>query len=155
MHGGAPMKIKAHYWHLAVMAILMYVAMYWLMYAMVDQFDYVVSNINQFYMAGLMTAVMIPIELLVMRSMYKDRRANWAILAVSLFAAVGCWLGIRQQLNVGDDQLLRSMIPHHAGAILMCEQASLSDSSVQELCRQIIASQQSEIALMRDKLGEG
>jgi uncharacterized protein (DUF305 family) len=23
---------------------------------------------------------------------------------------------------VGDDQFLRSMIPHHSGAILMCEQ---------------------------------
>ncbi|HKX76475.1 MAG TPA: DUF305 domain-containing protein [Acidimicrobiia bacterium] len=146
--------MKAHYWHLAVMAVLMYVAMYWLMYAMVDQLDNVVSNVNQFYMAGLMTAVMIPIELSVMRSMYKDRKANWAILAVSLIAAVGFWLGIRQQLTIGDDQLLRSMIPHHGGAILMCEQASLSDSSVQELCGQIIASQQSEIALMRDMLGE-
>ena len=59
---------------------------------------------------------------------------------------------LRKQTAIGDDQFLRSMIPHHAGAILMCEEAPVSDPAVRELCRSIIASQQSEIAQMKAML---
>jgi len=41
------------------------------------------------------------------------------------------------------------MIPHHAGAILMCEKASIRDSEIKTLCQQIIAGQQSEIDQMK------
>ena len=43
---------------------------------------------------------------------------------------------------VADTQFLKSMIPHHAGAILMCEKAPIAD--IKELCQKIIASQRSE-----------
>lgn len=43
------------------------------------------------------------------------------------------------------------MIPHHAGAILMCEQAPIQDSEIKTLCRGIIASQQAEIHQMKDR----
>jgi uncharacterized protein (DUF305 family) len=46
------------------------------------------------------------------------------------------------------------MIPHHAGAILMCEQAALDDPEVKTLCREIIAGQQAEIVRMKAKLRE-
>lgn len=46
------------------------------------------------------------------------------------------------------------MIPHHAGAILMCGEASLSDPRIQQLCRGIIQSQQSEIDQMKRLLAE-
>jgi uncharacterized protein (DUF305 family) len=46
------------------------------------------------------------------------------------------------------------MIPHHAGAILMCEQAPISDPEIHELCGQIVSSQQAEIDLMKAKLAE-
>jgi uncharacterized protein (DUF305 family) len=59
---------------------------------------------------------------------------------------------IRQQAAISDRQFLRSMIPHHAGAILMCEEAPIRDPEVKALCQGIIASQQSEIAWMRAKL---
>ena len=45
-----------HYKKLLVMAGLSFMSMYVLMYAMVNTFANVVPNINQFYMAGLMTA---------------------------------------------------------------------------------------------------
>jgi uncharacterized protein (DUF305 family) len=61
---------------------------------------------------------------------------------------------IRQQGAVTDKQFLRSMIPHHAGAILMCEQASIQDAEIQELCKTIISSQQQEIDQMKAKLEE-
>ena len=60
-----------------------------------------------------------------------------------------CWLGIRGQWGVGDRQFIRSMIPHHAGAILMCNQSHLQKPELQKLCEEITASQQDEIAQMR------
>jgi hypothetical protein len=48
-----------HYMHLGVMAALSFVAMYLLMYAMTNSVDDVYINVNQVYMAGLMTAPMI------------------------------------------------------------------------------------------------
>jgi hypothetical protein len=44
----------------------------------------VYSNVNQIYMAGLMTAPMVAIELVVMRAMYHDMRMNAVILAASI-----------------------------------------------------------------------
>jgi len=79
---------RRHYVHMGIMTILMFIAMYALMYAMVDQFANVYSNLNQVYMAGLMTAPMILIELAVMRSMYEDRRLN---VATSRRASSSAW----------------------------------------------------------------
>jgi hypothetical protein len=56
-----------HYRHLGLMAALSFVATYILMYAMVNTFDDVYNRVNQVYMAGLMTAPMVAIELVVMR----------------------------------------------------------------------------------------
>jgi uncharacterized protein (DUF305 family) len=127
--------------------------MYVLMYAMVNVLANVIPNINQAYMAGLMTAPMVIFELLLMRSMYEDRRRNIAILAASGVTLVGCWIGIREQVAISNRQFLESMIPHHAGAILMCQQASLTQPEIKELCRTIIAGQQSEIDQMKELLG--
>lgn len=138
-----------HYTRLAIMTVLMFVAMYILMYAMVDRFEDVFPNVNQFYMAGLMTAPMVVIELAIMRGMYSRRSANIAIVAVSLAALAVFWVGIRQQVAVTDEQFLKSMIPHHASAVLMCEKAKVEDSEIRSLCRSILRSQQSEIAQMK------
>lgn len=141
-----------HYFRLAVMVALMFVAMYWLMYAMVDRWANVYNSVNQFYMAGLMTAAMLPIELVVMGSMYARRKVNLGIVVVSLLVFITCWIGIRKQTAVGDRQFLRSMIPHHAGAVLMSEQSSITDPDIQRLAQSIIQSQQAEIAEMKTKL---
>ena len=141
-----------HYRHLAIMAVLSFISMYILMYAMVNSLGNVYNNFNQFYMAGLMTAPMILIELFVMRSMYQDRTRNVLIIVGSVAVALVFFLLIRQQTAISDKQFLRSMIPHHAGAILMCEQAPLQDAEIKELCGNIISSQQAEIDLMKAKL---
>ena len=141
-----------HYRHLLLMTALSFVAMFVLMYAMVDVFAHVFVNINQAYMAGLMAAPMILIELLVMRSMYHDRRKNIIFSVAAMVGIMTFWLLIRQQTLVSDEQFLRSMIPHHSGAILMCQQASISDADIRQLCQEIIASQNSEIHRMQAKL---
>lgn len=143
---------KGHYGALAIMVALSFVAMYVLMYAMVNAFENVIHNINQVYMAALMAASMIPIEIGVMRSMYPDGKRNAIYIVAGVLLLVGSFMGIRRQTAVGDEQFLKSMIPHHAGAILMCEEASISDAEVQRLCGQIIESQREEIAQMKEIL---
>lgn len=147
-HSGMKMN-ENHYRKLLIMAILSFISMYILMYAMVNAFGNVFNSFNQFYMAGLMTAPMIVIELLLMGSMYKDKRKNAVIIAISVILGVLFFIFIRQQTAITDKQFLRSMIPHHAGAILMCEQSPISDAEIQELCQSIIAGQESEIDQMK------
>ena len=96
---------------------LHFVAMYVFIHAMVNAFDNVLNNFNQFYMAVLMTSSMVLIELPLMASMYKSKKLNIVIIAAGFLMLVGSWVGIRQQAAVDDRQFLRSMIPHHAGAI--------------------------------------
>lgn len=138
-----------HYVRLLLMTILSFISMYILMYAMVDRFNDVYPNVNQFYMAGLMTAPMVAIEILLMNAMYESKAANAAILAVSVVALVGFFLLIRQQTAVADRQFLKSMIPHHSGAILMCREAPIADAEIKTLCQSIIKSQQEEIDQMK------
>ncbi|MHB1177682.1 MAG: DUF305 domain-containing protein [Daejeonella sp.] len=123
--------------------------MYVLMYAMVDIVENVVPNVNQFYMAGLMTSPMVIIELGLMGSMYMNKKLNAGLMVLSAAALIGFYVGIRQQAGVSDVQYLKSMIPHHAGAILMSEKTILQDPEVRELQRSIIFSQQAEIKIMK------
>jgi hypothetical protein len=146
--------MHGHYGRFLIMVGLHFVAMYILMYAMVDVFDNVFNSLNQFYMAGLMTASMILIEIPLMSGMYKNQKLNAVILAVGVVMLAGSFLLIRQQGAVGDRQFLRSMIPHHAGAILMCEEASLDNAEIRTLCEEIIRSQKEEIAVMKRMLRE-
>lgn len=141
-----------HYRRLYFMIALSFAAMYALMYAMVDRFANVHHNLNQVYMAGLMAASMVIIELLVMRGMYRDKRRNVLLLFGGVLALILFWVGIRSQAAITDGQFLKSMIPHHAGAILMCQQAPIRDRRIRELCRSIVASQQAEIDQMKAML---
>lgn len=143
-----------HYGRLMIMIVLSFISMYVLMYAMVDSIGNVYANLNQFYMAGLMTAPMIIIEMLLMGAMYHSKKINALIIGGSVMAAIGFFMLIRQQVGITDKQFLESMIPHHAGAILMCEQAVISDAEIKDLCEKIITGQQAEIDQMKAKLSE-
>jgi len=143
------------YLRLLAMAALSFIAMYVLMYAMVNVSANVVPNLNQFYMAGLMTAPMVVIELVVMRSMYTKRAWNVAILAASTASLLAFWVGIRAQVAINDRELLKSMIPHRAGAILMCEEARLTAPEIKDLCATIVTGQQAEIDKMKTWLAKG
>lgn len=141
-----------NYVRLAVMLVLSFIAMYVLMYAMVNTFANAYSSFNQFYMAGLMTTPMVIIELLLMGAMYHKKKLNMAIIGVGVAMLIAFFVLVRQQVAITDAQFLRSMIPHHAGAILMCEQASIQDPEIKELCKGILSSQQSEVDWMKAKL---
>jgi hypothetical protein len=141
-----------NYSRLLFMFVLHLVAMYVLMYAMVDIFANIHPNHNQFYMATLMAAPMVILELLIMGSMYPNKKFNAGIIAAGVLVLVCSFFFIREQVAIGDEQFLKSMIPHHAGAILMCEKAQLQDSQIKELCGNILSGQKSEIEWMTTKL---
>ena len=143
----------SHYSRLFLMVGLHFIAMYVFMYAMVNSFGNVFNSFNQVYMAALMTSSMVLIELPLMWSMYKSKKLNIVMLAVGLLLLVTSWFAIRQQAAIDDRQFLRSMIPHHAGAILMCQEATIQDAEIKNLCETIEAGQQQEIDQMKAILG--
>ena len=145
---GVSMERKL-YLMLALNLLLSAVIMYLGMFAMIWSGGEFVQNINFFYMALIMWAPMSVVMLWTMKSMYGNSRLNLGLYA--LFAVVfllSLW-GMRDQLLVGDRQFLRSMIPHHSGAILMCERSSLADPEIRSLCDGIVRSQAEEIAQMK------
>jgi len=144
----------SHYLRLLVMIGLSFISMYVLMYSMVTTFGDVYNSVNHVYMAGLMTAPMVIIELLLMSSMYKNTKLNALVIGASCVIGIAFFLFIKQQAAVGDRQFLRSMIPHHSGAILMCQKASIEDQRIKDLCKTIISGQQAEIDKMRGILQE-
>lgn len=142
----------AAYWLLAVNILVSLVIMYFVMFAMIDNGGDFFNNLNMFYMAVMMAAPMGPLMLLTMGSMYPNKRLNIALHLVFLAAFLLAFAAIRFQTAIGDAQFLRSMIPHHSGAILMCREADLADPELRTLCDEIIAAQRSEIEQMRNIL---
>jgi hypothetical protein len=151
MHGSSPM---APYRRLAVSLALSYVIMYASMYARVVTFDHAYLSLNQAYMAGLMVAPMLLVMLATMSHMFAKHGLNIALALLGLALIALFLFMIRTQAAVGDVQFLRSMIPHHSGAILVCRNASLRDARAVELCKGIIESQEREIREMKALLGE-
>ncbi|MCL4361811.1 DUF305 domain-containing protein [Candidatus Dependentiae bacterium] len=127
--------------------------MYILMYMMVDSFANVYSNLNQLYMAGIMTIPMIIIELFLMRSMYNNKMLNSLITISSSAIFILLIVFLRKQIEITDKEFLKSMIPHHGAAILMCKSNKLiKDPEIKKLCENIGSTQQSEIDFMKAKL---
>ena len=141
-----------HWNRLLLMSGLHFVLMFILMYAMVDRVENIIPNLNQAYMAAIMTSPMLVLEVWLMGSMYENKRALWTILAGSVLVFAAAFTFIRQQTGIGDKEFLRSMISHHASALLMCEQASVQDPEIQDLCGDILSSQQEQIDFMKAKL---
>lgn len=141
--------MKNAYASLALQTIVSAVIMYLVMFVMIDNLGSFYNNLNMVYMTLMMVAPMVVLMVLAMRHMFPSRSINAALLAGSVVVFVGCFAMIRTQTTIGDRQFLRSMIPHHSGAILMCREASLSDPEIVALCARIIKSQREEIDQMK------
>ena len=125
-----------------------FVMMFFVMYAMIATLDHFYFNISNVYMTMMMVAPMALLMLVFMRQMFPARPKNMVVIGLAIAVFALGWIGMRTQLGVGDAQLVRSMIPHHSGAILMCREAKLSDPELVELCRGIIDAQKREISQM-------
>ena len=151
-HGGMSREtMRGHYRMLALNLALSLVVMYLAMFAMIWGFGGFVQNLNFFYMALVMWAPMAIIMLLTMKSMLMDARLNAVLYIAFALIFVLSFAAIRAQTFVGDRAFVKSMIPHHSGALTMCNRASLRDAEIRELCfgpAGIVQSQTREIEQM-------
>ncbi len=152
MDHGKDMSTTSSYRTLALNLTINLAVMYLVMFAMIYSLGEFVQNINYFYMALMMWAPMGSLMLLMMGMMYKNKKLNMILHVAFGLVFVVSFIGIRQQGLVGDTQFLRSMIPHHSGAILMCEKAAITDPEIKQLCDGIVAGQKAEIAQMKSLL---
>jgi uncharacterized protein (DUF305 family) len=149
MANHAEHRMHAPYLGLAIEMAIDFVIMYLVMYTMIATLDHFYFNINTIYMTLMMVAPMTIIMLVAMRSMFPSDRANVTIGIIAAIVFIAAFAAMRTQAAVGDKEFLRSMIPHHSGAILMCEQASITDPEIVALCAAILKSQSAEIAQMK------
>ncbi|QGN56236.1 DUF305 domain-containing protein [Novosphingobium sp. Gsoil 351] len=136
------------YTSLAIQTLVSGVIMYLVMFVMIDGLSSFYNNLNMVYMTLMMVAPMVILMIVAMKHMFPNKTANLIILGISMVAFLGSFALIRTQTTIGDRAFLRSMIPHHSGAILMCQQASIRDAAVKTLCSNIIRSQRQEIDQM-------
>lgn len=150
-HGGMG---KGGYGKLGLALTLSFLVMYPLTMIFVNEGNHFYVNLSNAYMALLMVAPMGLIMMAVMRDMFPDKTLN-AILVVGFIALFffGLFMG-RAQVGVGNDQFLKAMIPHHSRAILVCENAAITDPEIEELCGTIIKTQEEEIATMEAMLDD-
>lgn len=124
--------------------------MYLLVFASVNAWnDIRLFNMRNFYMAVIMVSPMAMLMIFLMKEMYNNKKLNSFLYFSSFFIFILGLVFIQKQAFVGDKQLAESMIPHHSGAITMCEEAVLTDNELIQLCDKIIESQREEISQMK------
>ncbi|HEY9554083.1 DUF305 domain-containing protein [Allosphingosinicella sp.] len=141
--------VKGHYGALGIEMAAHFVIMYLVMYTMIATLDHFYFNNNTLWMTLMMVTPMALIMMLTMRPMFPSRSLNVAVATVAMLVFAGSFWAMRVQGGIGNEEFLKSMIPHHSGAILMCEQASITDPEIIDLCREIVESQRREVAQMR------
>jgi uncharacterized protein (DUF305 family) len=156
-HGGPlPEERLAHADHtrnayliFALNMALSLVAMYFLMFTMVDIWGDFYNNLNMAFMALTMLAPMGVMMLALMPGMYTSRRLNLVLYCGFVVVFLLALTGIRTQTAIGNEQFIASMITHHSGAILMCREATITDAELSALCDVIETSQRKEIEQMK------
>ena len=152
--------VRRNYLMFGLNMLLSTIIMYLVMFEMIWSSGEFIQNINFFYMALTMAMPMGILMLVMMRSMYPNKPLNLVLHALMAVVFVLAFAAVRGQWLVGDKQFTRSMIPHHSGAILMCNKADLRDAELRELCYGpdgIVAGQKREVDQMKrvlERLGK-
>ncbi|UIJ70756.1 DUF305 domain-containing protein [Aurantimonas sp. HBX-1] len=137
------------YARFAAMIVTSTVVMFGLMYLNTYALDHVFYSQTRTWMAIYMGAVMAVIMLGFMWSMYRNKAANFAIIAGAVVVFAASLFLVRSQTTVGDVAYMKAMIPHHSIAIMTSERAEISDPRVRQLADEIIEAQVREIAEMK------
>ncbi len=136
------------YRNFVLMILAAAILMFCLMYLNTYQLSHVWFSQTRLFMTFIMAGSMGLVMLFFMRHMYKDKRANLAIVIGSVaLIGLGLWL-VRSQATVEDIAWMKAMIPHHSIAILTSERADISDPRVRKLADEIIEAQRREISEM-------
>lgn len=108
-HGSLKMYLR-----FAAMILTGMVVMYWTMFAGVWEWGHIRFSESRVFMALTMGGAMGLVMLAWMLNMYKNTKANVAIVVVSLLLfGTGAFLD-RSQTTVQDTSFMSGMIPHHS-----------------------------------------
>ncbi|TQN44079.1 DUF305 family protein family protein [Blastococcus colisei] len=144
-HGGKMSHETKMYLRFAGMILTAIVLMYWVMFVSSWEWSHIRFSQSRVFMAITMGGVMGLVMLGWMLNMYKNMKANIAIVAASfLLLGFGVFLD-RTQTTVQDTAWMRAMIPHHSMAITRSERSELSDVRVCQLAVEISEAQMREI----------
>ncbi len=133
------------YLRFAAMILTAIVVMYWVMFAGSWELSHVRFSQSRIFMAITMGGTMGLVMLAWMLNMYRNTKANIAIVVISLLVfAVGVTLD-RSQATVDDTGWMSAMIPHHSLAITRSERFDVHDLRVCDLAVAISEAQRREI----------
>jgi hypothetical protein len=133
------------YLRFGAMILTAMVVMYAAMFVGSYEWGHVRWSESRMFMALTMGGTMGLIMLAWMLNMYRNTKANVAVVVVSLLLLGGGAYLDRSQTTVQDKAFMSSMIPHHSLAITRSERAELADVRVCELAVEISEAQRREI----------
>lgn len=121
------------------------VVMFAVMFVGSHEWSHVRWSESRLFMALTMGGAMGLVMLAWMLDMYRDVRANAAVVAVSVLLLGGGAYLDRSQVTVDGSAFMSAMIPHHSLAITRSERAGIRDMRVCELAVRISETQRREI----------
>lgn len=137
------------YLRFALMLLTSGIVMFGLMYLHTYEASHVFFSQTRLWMTLIMVAGMALVMLAFMQGMYRNKRANVAVVVLALIGFAGSLWLVRSQRTVDDVSYMKAMIPHHSIAILTSKRAQIQDPRVRQLADQIIAAQEREITEMK------
>ncbi|GAB2528421.1 DUF305 domain-containing protein [Paramicrobacterium agarici] len=136
------------YLRFAAMILTAMVLMYFVMFTGSWEWSHVRFSQSRVFMAITMGGTMGLVMLAWMLGMYKNLKANIAVIVASVLLIGGGIALDRSQITVDDTAFMRAMIPHHSLAITRAERFQNQDVRVCELAVEISKSQRREILEM-------
>lgn len=138
----------------SVMMVISFLIMYAVMFLNVDEVSHIYLSLTRTYMALLMVSPMAIVMMLMMGSMYPNKKTNSMIISGGVIVFIVAFIFLRNQTFVSDVQYMKGMIPHHSSAIMTSKNADIKDPAVKVLSDSIIKSQEKEITEMKEKIKE-
>jgi hypothetical protein len=133
------------YIRFGAMILTAVVIMYFVMFAGSWEWSHIRLSESRIFMALTMGGTMILIMLGWMLDMYKNTKANIAIIIAGVVLIGGGIALDRSQITVDDTAFMQGMIPHHSLAITRSERAQIQDYRVCQLAVDISEAQKREI----------
>ena len=133
----------------AAMIVASVVAMFFLMYQLIYSWDHAMFSMNRLVSSFVMGTVMTLIMLGFMWKMYQGMATKVGVAVGALILGIILLVVNRSQALIGDEDFMKSMIPHHSIAINNARKSDIRDPRVKALADGIIESQVREIAEMK------
>ena len=133
----------------AAMIATSVIAMFFLMYQLVYSFEHATFSMTRLVSSLVMGSVMTLIMLGFMWKMIEGAAVKAAVLIGAVVVGVAVLAINRDQTLIGDEDFMKSMIPHHSIAINNARKSDIRDPRVHRLANEIIESQVREIAEMQ------